>query len=99
MAPVDGSASGLAAVEAAARLRGAWLRVIHAFVWPAMRPPLGPSPLGPPEGGVQNMVERVVSEAVERARTVAPEVDVSHLVVTGEPLTPWSRSRVPPSWW
>ncbi len=87
---VDGSASGLAAVAAAARearLRGAGLRVIHAFTWPAMHPPLGPSPLGPSEGGLQNMVERVVSEAVERARMVAPEVDVSHVVVTGEPLT------------
>jgi nucleotide-binding universal stress UspA family protein len=87
---VDGSASGLAAVDVAAReagLRGAGLRVVHAFVWPAMHVPLGPSPLGPPEGGLQNMVDRLVAEAVERARTAAPEVDVSHVVVTGEPLT------------
>ncbi|GAB2920698.1 universal stress protein [Streptomyces heilongjiangensis] len=87
---VDGSASGLAAVEVAARearLRGAGLRVVHAFVWPAAHVPLGKSPLGTPESGLRNMVDRLVVEAVERARTVAPEVEVGHVVVTGEPLT------------
>ncbi|AMW15143.1 universal stress protein UspA [Streptomyces qaidamensis] len=87
---VDGSASSLAAVEVAARearLRGAGLRVVHAFVWPAAHVPLEPSPLGPPEGGLRNMVDRLVTEAVERARAVAPDVDTSHVVVTAEPLT------------
>ncbi|MFF7490084.1 universal stress protein [Streptomyces luteogriseus] len=87
---VDGSASSLAAVEVAARearLRGAGLRVVHAFVWPATHVPLGPSPLGPPEGGLRNMVDRLVTEAVERARAVAPDVETSHVVVTAEPLT------------
>ncbi|KOV71811.1 universal stress protein UspA [Streptomyces sp. AS58] len=87
---VDGSASSLAAVEAAAReaqSRGAGLRVVHAFLWPAMHVPLGSSPLGPPEGGIRNVAERLVAEAVERARETAPGVDVSHAVVTGEPLT------------
>ena len=86
----DGSASGLAAVEAAARearWRGARLRLVHAFIWPALHAPLGPSPLGPAEGGLRNMVERLLTEAEERARTVAPEVDISRAVVTGEPLT------------
>ncbi len=90
VAGVDGSASSLAAVEAAvreARLREARLKLVHGFVWPAMHVPLGPSPLGPPEGGIRNMVERLLAEAVERARAVAPEVDVSHVVVPGEPLT------------
>ncbi|RNL73685.1 universal stress protein [Streptomyces sp. I6] len=87
---VDGSASSLAAAEAAARearLRGAGLRVVHAFIWPAMRVPLGPSPMGPAEGGLRNMADRFVAEAVERARAAEPEVEVSHAVVTGEPLT------------
>lgn len=86
---VDGSTSGLAAVEVAARearLRGAELRVVHAFLWPAMHPPPGPLPLGPPAGGVRNMVEHLVAEAVERAKTAEPEVTVSHAVMTGEPL-------------
>lgn len=87
---VDGSASSLAAVDVAARearLRDAGLRVVHAFLWPATHVPLGAWPLGPPEGGVRNMVEHLVAEAVERARAAEPEVDVSHVVVTGEPLT------------
>ncbi|MFE2276410.1 universal stress protein [Streptomyces sp. NPDC059454] len=87
---VDGSASSLTAVETAtreARLRGAALRVVHAWMWPAMHVPLGPSPMGPPEGGLRGMVDRLVAEAVERARATAPDVDVSHVVVTGEPLT------------
>ncbi|MFF6880042.1 universal stress protein [Streptomyces sp. NPDC012474] len=90
VAGTDGSASGLAAVEAAARearWRGARLRLVHAFIWPAIHAPLGPSPLGPSEGGLRNMVERLLTEAEERARTVAPEVDISRAVVTGEPLT------------
>ncbi|MER7897648.1 universal stress protein [Streptomyces sp. NPDC096046] len=87
---VDGSASSLAAVEAAvreARARGAKLRVVHAFVWPAMHVPLGPSPLGPPDGGLRKMADRLVTEAVERARATAPEVDVNGAVVAGDSLT------------
>ncbi|MFE0456776.1 universal stress protein [Streptomyces sp. NPDC058914] len=87
---VDGSAESLAAVEVAARgarLRGVGLRVVHAFLWPVMHVPVGPSPLGPSESGLRTMVDQLVAEAVKRARSVAPEVDVSHVVVTGEPLT------------
>ncbi|MFF5313288.1 universal stress protein [Streptomyces massasporeus] len=87
---VDGSASSLAAVEVAvreARSRGAGLRVVHAFVRPATHVPLGPAPLEPPEGGLRDMVDRLVTEAVERARAVAPDVDTTHVVVTAEPLT------------
>ncbi|MCP9990361.1 MULTISPECIES: universal stress protein [Streptomyces] len=87
---VDGSASSLGAVEAAARearWRGAGLRVVHAFLWPAMHAPRGRSPLGPPEGEPRNRVEHLVAEAVARARDTAPGVEVSHVVVTGEPVT------------
>ncbi|MEU2289011.1 universal stress protein [Streptomyces sp. NPDC013178] len=87
---VDGSASSLAAVEAAvreARWRGAGLRLVHAFIWPAMHVPLGRSQLGPPEGGMRNMVERLLTEAEERARSMAPEVEISRAVVTGDALT------------
>ncbi|OKK03715.1 universal stress protein UspA [Streptomyces sp. CB03234] len=87
---VDGSASSLAAVDVAApeaRARGARLKVVHAFIWPALHVSLGPSPLGPPEGGLRKMADRLVAEAVERARTAAPDIDVTDVVVTGEPLT------------
>ncbi|MFD3730117.1 universal stress protein [Streptomyces sp. NPDC058632] len=90
VAGVDGSASSLAAVGAAAeeaRRRGAGLRVVHAFLWPAMHVPLGASPLGPPEGGLRTMVEKLVAEAVAHAKSVAPDVEISGAVVTGEPLT------------
>ncbi|MBW1603703.1 universal stress protein [Streptomyces sp. JJ66] len=87
---VDGSQSSLDAVSVAARearLRQCELKVVHAFIWPAMHVPLGPSSLGPADGGLRNMAEQLVAEAVERARSVAPEVEVSSAVVSGEALT------------
>lgn len=87
---VDGSPCALEAVAVAAheaRVRGCGLKVVHAFIWPLMHVPLGPSPLGPAEGGLRNMADAVVTEAVERARATAPEVELTHAVVTGEPLT------------
>ncbi|MEU3148162.1 MULTISPECIES: universal stress protein [unclassified Streptomyces] len=89
---VDGSAPSLEAVDLAARearLRGRGLKVVHAFVWPMMHAPFGPgpSPLGPAEGGPRDLVGWTVAEAVERARSAEPEVEVTHAVVTGEPLT------------
>ncbi|QER90141.1 universal stress protein [Streptomyces tendae] len=87
---VDGSASALTAVETAARearLRGASLKLVHAFMWPAMHVPMGPSPLGPSDGGLRSVVERLLADAVERAEAAVPGVDVSGSVVTGEPLT------------
>ncbi|MFD3737759.1 universal stress protein [Streptomyces sp. NPDC058629] len=97
---VDGSESSFAAVEAAARearARGAALRVVHALVWPVTyvlpRPspggtsPLGPPPMDPSEDALRKMAGGLVAEAVGRARTAAPDVEVSHAVVTGEPFT------------
>ncbi|WP_282692468.1 universal stress protein [Streptomyces sp. CC208A] len=82
----DGSSSSLAAVEEAARearRRGAGLRIVHAFVWPAMHPP---SLLGL-EGGFRERVEQLVAEAAVRAGETAPGVEVTSAVVTGQPLT------------
>ncbi|AWI32942.1 universal stress protein [Streptomyces tirandamycinicus] len=87
---VDGSPSSLDAVSVAARearLRGCGLKVVHAFLWPAMHVPLGSSPLGPAEGGMRDMVGQLVAQAVEHARSAAPEVEVGNAVVTGEALT------------
>ena len=83
---VDGSASSLAAVDLAAaeaRLRDVPLRVVHAFVWPFFGVPLGPSPFGPAEGGLQHDAERVLDQAVERARHAAPDVGIDGEIVTG----------------
>ncbi|GLF95007.1 universal stress protein [Streptomyces yaizuensis] len=87
---VDGSKSALTAVEVAARearLRGVGLHVVHAFIWPAMHVDLGPSPTGPVGGGLLNAAERVLSDAVDRARETAPDIEVTRELVTGEPLT------------
>ncbi|MFG3310163.1 universal stress protein [Streptomyces wuyuanensis] len=87
---VDGSPSALAAVAAAAQealLRGVRLHVVHAFVWPAMHVPPGGSPLGPSAGGVRESVERLLTEAVERAQAAAPGVRVDHGVITGTAVT------------
>nr|WP_308186346.1 universal stress protein [Streptomyces sp. MNU76] len=87
---VDGSPSALAAVEAAAqeaRMRGAKLHVVHAFVWPAMHVPPGGSPLGPPAGGVREGIEHLLAEAVERALATAPGVVADQAVITGEAVT------------
>ncbi|MBB1259375.1 universal stress protein [Streptomyces alkaliterrae] len=86
---VDGSPASLEAVEVAAveaRLRGAVLRVVHAFVWPGMHVPTGPSLLGPAGGALREDVERVIGDAVRRAGDRAPDVEVTHAVVAGEPM-------------
>ncbi|MFI1951215.1 universal stress protein [Streptomyces xinghaiensis] len=86
---VDGSPSSLEAVDTAARearLRSAELRLVHAFVWPAMHVPAEPSPLGPAQGVLREEVERVMAEAVRRARAQAPDAGLTHAVIAGEPL-------------
>lgn len=84
---VDGSDESLAAVEVAvheAELRGRPLEVIHAFVWPLLRVPLGPPPGAPPRAGMRHRAEDIVRRAVERALLVSPAADVSGHVVTGQ---------------
>ncbi|MFE6595069.1 universal stress protein [Streptomyces sp. NPDC057781] len=86
---VDGSPPSLAAVDVAvreARLRSAGLHVVHGFTWPALHPPVGPSPLGPAQSALREQVEHVVLEAVQRARAKAPDVEVTHAVIVGEAL-------------
>jgi nucleotide-binding universal stress UspA family protein len=85
---VDGSLESLSAVDLAVReaaLRHRPLRVVHAFPWPALHVPLGPSPEGPPEGGLRHQAERLVTEAVERARAAAPGVVVTGQILDGFP--------------
>ncbi|WP_431964773.1 universal stress protein [Actinacidiphila sp. bgisy160] len=92
VAGVDGSASSLAAVEEAARealWRDAELRIVHGLALPVMpmHVPMDPSPLGPPEDSLRKVAERLVREAAERARRVAPPVRVSQAVLNGDALT------------
>ncbi|MEV6327839.1 universal stress protein [Streptomyces sp. NPDC051909] len=86
----DGSASSLVAVEAAARearWRDAGLRIVNAFHWPVASVPLWQALPMPDEGEIRKMTEGLLAEAVRRARTAAPSVDVTHAVVVGEPVT------------
>jgi nucleotide-binding universal stress UspA family protein len=83
---VDGSASSSDAVRLAARLaaeRRRPLRVVHAFIWPLLRAPLGPSPYGPESGGLRHQAERVVAEAVAEAEKAAPNIGVAGALVDG----------------
>ncbi|MER7486264.1 universal stress protein [Streptomyces sp. NPDC126497] len=72
---VDGSPSGLAAVDVAARearLRGARLRIVHAFSRPADLDP---------------MVHGVLAQAEQRAHDRAPGLEIARTVASGETLT------------
>jgi nucleotide-binding universal stress UspA family protein len=85
---VDGSATSLSAVDLAAReatLRRRPLQVVHGFIWPEFHVALGPSPAGPAEGGLRHQAEHIVDEAVERARSAAPNTTVTGHIITGAP--------------
>ncbi|MEV0646411.1 universal stress protein [Phytomonospora sp. NPDC050363] len=84
----DGSPSALNAVRTAtveAARRGGHLRIVHAFLWPLMHVPLGPSPSGPPTGGLRHEAERILAEAAETAAATDPAVKVETELVTGFP--------------
>jgi nucleotide-binding universal stress UspA family protein len=87
---VDGSVASLAAVDLAAReatLRRRPLCIVHAFIWPYLHVALGPSPYGPPEGGLRHQAERILAEACARAHTAAPDTPVHSELITGEAAT------------
>lgn len=83
---VDGSASGQEALnwavaEAVAQRRP--LRIVQAFNPPVMDGPLGPTPGGALGGTLRAAAERVLNEAVARARSAGPDLDVQRRLVAG----------------
>ena len=83
---VDGLPPSTAAVALAVRTaveRHRPVRVVHAFVWPLLNVPLGPSPYGPPQGGLRHAAEKIVNEAVAYARGCDPRVAVCGEVING----------------
>ncbi|HET6989136.1 MAG TPA: universal stress protein [Kribbella sp.] len=79
-APDCVSAIRWGATEAAAR--GADLHLIHAFVWTEFRVPVGPSEAAP---GLRAQADQIVAEALDVARKVAPDVQVTAERVDGFP--------------
>lgn len=84
---VDGSPQGQDALDwaaAEASMMGRPLRVVHGFIWPLMAGvPLGPSQVGPPDGGLQAAAERILLDAETRAQQRAPEIKVTTELVIG----------------
>ncbi|MFI8891333.1 universal stress protein [Streptomyces paradoxus] len=89
VAGVDGSPSSLDAVEVAgheAAVRGAELRLVHAFGRSSSHLPAGGPPWNPAGAGVRELLDGTLAAAERRARDVAPRVDISRDVTVGEPL-------------
>lgn len=92
---VDGSPPATAALRWAAReaaCRGAPLRIVHAWLWPLYRVPLGPAPRAPADAGLQAQAERVLRDASSAAVAAAPDVVVDTALVVGEPATALMRA-------
>ncbi|MFF5966771.1 universal stress protein [Streptomyces collinus] len=86
---VDGSPSSLDAVGAAsheAAIRGAELRLVHAFGRSSSHLPAGGPPWNPAGAGVRELLDGTLAEAERRARAVAPQVGITRDVTVGEPL-------------
>ncbi|WP_229401624.1 universal stress protein [Micromonospora okii] len=84
----DGSEPSLRAVRLAAReaaLRQRPLRVVHGFIWPLLRVPLGPAAGSPPGSGLRQQAERVVAEAVAEAEAHAPGTRITGEIIDGAP--------------
>jgi nucleotide-binding universal stress UspA family protein len=83
---VDGSEAGRPAIDLAVReahLHRRALRLVHAFVWPTLGVHVGPSPQGPPDGGLAADADRLLAEALAYATAAGPDLDISGEVVTG----------------
>ncbi|MFB8248922.1 universal stress protein [Streptomyces sp. NPDC055952] len=86
---VDGSPSSLDAAETAsgeARIRGAELRLVHAFGRSSAHLPAGGPPWSPAGTGVRELVDGTLAVAERRARDAAPHVAVTRDVTLGDPL-------------
>ncbi|MDW4910858.1 universal stress protein [Streptomyces sp. ADMS] len=86
---VDGSVSSLDAVDLAAReahLRGASLRIVHAFGRHPAHLPSDAAPWSPFDHGLEPMVQGGLARAEERAHAAAPGIEITRSVVSGEAL-------------
>jgi nucleotide-binding universal stress UspA family protein len=70
-----------AAAEAASR-HGS-LRIVHAYFWSSAAASINAGPVYMARAAAQEAAERVVEEATCRARSVAPELDITSEIVVG----------------
>lgn len=83
---VDGSPSAQDALDwaaAEASTRDRPLRIVHGFIWPLMHVAVGPSPIGPDDGGFRAQAERLLADAVARAMAAAPGIKVTSELEVG----------------
>ena len=83
---VDGSQSSLDAVAWAASeasRRKAPLVIVHAWQFPLYHVPLDSPVVAPPDGGMERAAERVLSDAEDRARAAADDVEVTGRLIAG----------------
>ncbi|WP_203801268.1 universal stress protein [Paractinoplanes tereljensis] len=84
----DGSTCSLSAIRAAASEaveRGRPLRIVHAFIWPALGVAVGPAVNGPSDMGMRTTAEHILTEAVIEAEKAAPGVHATAALVDGAP--------------
>ncbi|MFE7901016.1 universal stress protein [Streptomyces sp. NPDC057424] len=84
---VDGSTSSFDAVDVAARearLRGAPLRIVHAFGHPSGPLPPGATPWSPAGHTLEPMVRGQLVRAEEQAHAAAPGIEITRSVVAGD---------------
>ena len=87
---VDGSEQSTAAVRWAAHeahRRHTQLRVVHAWVWPLYRVPLGPAPGAPPGAGLRAAAESVLAAAGGTAHAVAEDLPVETSLEVGNSVS------------
>lgn len=83
---VDGSPSSLEAVSWAAseaHRRDAPLVIVHAWQFPLYHVPLDSPVVTPQDGGLERAAEKVVSDAEDRARAIAGDIDVTGRLISG----------------
>jgi nucleotide-binding universal stress UspA family protein len=76
VAGIDGSAAAETAIKWAADeavSRHAMLRLVHAFVWPEFKVPLGASDFAP---GLRAGADKIVGESVQLARKLEPGLEI-----------------------
>src|SRR5882672_4841463 len=77
---VDSSPDSLAAVDwaaADAARRHRPLRIVHAYLWPVVSPPLSAGPTASFDKAMREGAQEILAEALARARGVASQLPIT----------------------